>query len=173
VRVSLCRICLGCPKRCRRGNTLRKGSCVHWIYGDVGRWLRRQPDGTHVVGVQLTDASFRLADLPAARTRTVVVLGNEGYGRPPEALEVLDVAVEIPMIGTGDGLNVAVVGSLVLYKLAGLLQQLNPVPSLFLTAAMHSMLRHHPRSSPPHGLIPPTRPDTAARPGSTPSSGGP
>jgi tRNA G18 (ribose-2'-O)-methylase SpoU len=34
---------------------------------------------------------------------------------------MLDLAVEIPMMGTGHSLNVAVGGSLVLYKLAGLL----------------------------------------------------
>jgi tRNA (guanosine-2'-O-)-methyltransferase len=33
----------------------------------------------------------------------------------------VDVAVEIPMLGTGTSLNVAVAGSLVLYRLAGLL----------------------------------------------------
>jgi len=59
--------------------------------------------------------------LPAARRRTVAVLGNEGYGIPPEALDHLDLAVEIPMLGSGASLNVAVAGSLVLYKLAGLL----------------------------------------------------
>ena len=32
-----------------------------------------------------------------------------------------DVAVEIPMIGSGKSLNVAVAGSLVLYRLAGFL----------------------------------------------------
>ena len=37
----------------------------------------------------------------------------------PEAIDLLDVAVEIPMIGTGASLNVAVAGSLVLYRLAG------------------------------------------------------
>jgi len=109
------------PEALNKGNTLRKGSCVHWVYGDVGRWLRRQPAATQIVGVELTDESVRLADLPAARTRTVIVLGNERSGIPPDALEVLDVAVEIPMIGSGDSLNVAVAGSLVLYKLAGLL----------------------------------------------------
>jgi tRNA G18 (ribose-2'-O)-methylase SpoU len=51
-------------------------------------------------------------DLPAAHERT---------GIPPEALELLDVAVEIPMVGHGASLNVAVAGSLVLYRLAGLL----------------------------------------------------
>jgi len=74
---------------------------------------------TQILGVELSDESIRLADLPAARTRTVVVLGNESDGIPPEAMDMLDVAVEIPMIGTGDSLNVAVAGSLVLYTLAG------------------------------------------------------
>jgi tRNA G18 (ribose-2'-O)-methylase SpoU len=109
------------PEALSKGNTLRKGSCVHWVHGDVGRWLTRQPAATQIVGVELTDESIRLADLPAARTRTVVVLGNETTGIPPDAMETLDVAVEIPMIGSGDSLNVAVAGSLVLYKLAGLL----------------------------------------------------
>jgi tRNA G18 (ribose-2'-O)-methylase SpoU len=49
------------------------------------------------------------------------VLGNEGSGIPPTALELLDIAVEIPMVGSGHSLNVAVAGSLVLYKAAGLL----------------------------------------------------
>ncbi len=50
-----------------------------------------------------------------------MLLGHETDGLPPEALERLDEAVEIPMIGTGYSLNVAVAGSLVLYRLAGLL----------------------------------------------------
>ncbi|RZT17043.1 SpoU rRNA methylase family protein [Kribbella sp. VKM Ac-2569] len=53
--------------------------------------------------------------------RTIAVLGHERTGIPPEAVDQLDVVVEIPMIGTGASLNVAVAGSLVLYRLAGLL----------------------------------------------------
>jgi tRNA (guanosine-2'-O-)-methyltransferase len=68
-----------------------------------------------------TDLRCRLADLPAARERTIAVLGHEQTGIPPEALDLLDVAVEIPMIGSGKSLNVAVAGSLVLYRLAGFL----------------------------------------------------
>jgi tRNA G18 (ribose-2'-O)-methylase SpoU len=56
-----------------------------------------------------------------ARQRTVAVLGHEQTGIPPEAVDLLDLAVEIPMIGTGASLNVAVAGSLVLYRLAGFL----------------------------------------------------
>ncbi|SCX37583.1 SpoU rRNA Methylase family protein [Klenkia marina] len=90
--------------------------------GDQLSWLARQRrDGTQVIGVELTDESVRLADLPAARARTVVVLGHEQTGMPPEALELVDLAVEIPMVGTGSSLDVAVAGSLVLYRLSGLL----------------------------------------------------
>jgi tRNA G18 (ribose-2'-O)-methylase SpoU len=63
----------------------------------------------------------RLGDLPAARERTVLVLGHERTGIPAEALDLLDEVVEIPMVGSGASLNVAVAGSLVLYRLAGLL----------------------------------------------------
>jgi tRNA (guanosine-2'-O-)-methyltransferase len=53
------------------------------------------------------------------RERTIAVLGHEQVGIPPEIIDLLDVTVEIPMIGTGASLNVAVAGSLVLYRLAG------------------------------------------------------
>ena len=50
-----------------------------------------------------------------------MVLGHEQHGIPPDALDLLDAVVEIPMVGMGASLNVAVAGSLVLYRLAGLL----------------------------------------------------
>ena len=56
-----------------------------------------------------------------ARQQTIAVLGHERTGIPAEAVDLLDVAVEIPMVGSGASLNVAVAGSLVLYRLAGLI----------------------------------------------------
>jgi hypothetical protein len=53
--------------------------------------------------------------------RTVAVLGHEQSGIPADALDLIDLFVEIPMVGIGASLNVAVAGSLVLYRLAGLL----------------------------------------------------
>jgi tRNA (guanosine-2'-O-)-methyltransferase len=103
-----------------RGNTLRRRSCVHRV-GDTIAWLRTQRvGGSVVVGVELADEAIRLAELPMAAGRTVMVLGHERTGIPPEALDLLDTVVEIPMLGTGHSLNVTVAGSLVLYKLAGL-----------------------------------------------------
>lgn len=110
------------PEALAKGNTLRHRSCVHWVPRDTTAWLITQrAAGSHLLGVELTDESTRLGDLPAARGRTVIVLGHERDGIPPEALEVLDETVEIPMIGSGHSLNVAVAGSLVLYRVAGFL----------------------------------------------------
>ncbi len=104
-----------------RGNTLRHRSCVHRV-SRPEQWLAEErAAGTHIVGVELADEAIRLADLPTARRRTITVLGHEATGVPPEALDLLDTVVEIPMLGTGMSLNVAVAGSLVLYKLAGLI----------------------------------------------------
>ncbi|BFU47647.1 TrmH family RNA methyltransferase [Krasilnikovia sp. MM14-A1004] len=104
-----------------RGNTLRRPTCVHRV-GSPLRWLAAErASGSHVLGVELADEAIRLADLEPARRRTIAVLGHEATGIPPEALDLLDAAVEIPMVGTGLSLNVAVAGSLVLYRLAGLM----------------------------------------------------
>ncbi|SDU50111.1 SpoU rRNA Methylase family protein [Amycolatopsis keratiniphila] len=109
------------PEALRRGNTLRRPACVHWVHDPPGWLTREKAAGTAIVGVELADEAVRLAALPPARGRTIAVLGHEQQGIPPEALDLLDTVVEIPMVGTGASLNVAVAGSLVLYKLAGLL----------------------------------------------------
>jgi tRNA (guanosine-2'-O-)-methyltransferase len=109
------------PEALARGNTLRRRTCVHWVGRDVRGWLNAQHEaGSHIIGVELTDEAVRLADLAPARMRTVAVLGHEQTGIPAEVLDLLDLTVEIPMVGTGASLNVAVAGSLVLYRLAGL-----------------------------------------------------
>ena len=108
------------PEALARGNTLRRPVCVH-AAGNPLRWLAAErAAGSRIVGIELAEGAIRLADLPAAQRRTVAVLGHEQHGIPAEALDLLDAAVEIPMVGVGHSLNVAVAGSLVLYKLAGL-----------------------------------------------------
>jgi tRNA (guanosine-2'-O-)-methyltransferase len=49
-----------------------------------------------------------------------VLLGHEWHGVPEEQVAAADACVEIPMVGRGASLNVAVAGSLVLYRLAGM-----------------------------------------------------
>jgi tRNA (guanosine-2'-O-)-methyltransferase len=78
---------------------------------DIARQRRSRP---HYEAV-------RLADLPAARFRTIAVLGHEQSGIPPEASEFLDVAAGVPMIGTGAASTSPSPDHSSLYRLAGFL----------------------------------------------------
>lgn len=114
--------CMAVPKTphyleaLKKGNTLRADAgCVHFVGKD---WLWNVD--AKIIGVELAEGATKLWQLPPAMQRTVVILGHEHHGIPPEFYGCLDEVVEIPMVGQGSSLNVAVAGSLVLYKLAGL-----------------------------------------------------
>jgi len=94
---------------------------VHWVRTGKDRWVERQrAAGWEIVAVELAEGAVALPRLQPATRRTVVLLGHEWHGIPERQVEAADVCVEIPMIGRGASLNVAVAGSLVLYRLAGL-----------------------------------------------------
>ena len=60
------------PEALDRGNTLRRPACVHWTGRDPVAWLsQHREQGSRIVGVELADEAIRLADLTAARERTV------------------------------------------------------------------------------------------------------
>jgi tRNA (guanosine-2'-O-)-methyltransferase len=106
-----------------QGDTLglRQPPCVHWICTSKDRWIGQQREnGWQILAVELADGAVALPRLEPARQRTVVLLGHEWHGIPDDQVEAADVCVEIPMVGQGASLNVAVAGSLVLYRLAGM-----------------------------------------------------
>jgi tRNA (guanosine-2'-O-)-methyltransferase len=105
-----------------RGDTLgNRRPCIHWVRPNKEVWLERQrADGWRVVAVELAEGAVPLPRLTPAADRTIVLLGHEHRGVPAEVVEEADQCVEIPMVGIGASLNVAVAGSLVLYRLAGL-----------------------------------------------------
>lgn len=106
-----------------KGDTLghRRRPCIHWVRPSKEAWLKRQRDeGWQLVAVELAEGAVALPRLEPARAPTVVLLGHEYYGVPEEVVDSADLCVEIPMVGLGASLNVAVAGSLVLYRLAGL-----------------------------------------------------
>lgn len=105
-----------------KGNTIGiHNTCLHYA-DNPATWLRKRRDeGWKVLGIELAHGATLLGKLsPAYGERVIVVLGNECSGIPDEAWPHLDEVIEIPMHGVGNSLNVAVAGSLVLYKLAGL-----------------------------------------------------
>jgi tRNA (guanosine-2'-O-)-methyltransferase len=102
------------------GDTLTTRPCLHWVGSKVG-WIQRQRSGgAHIIGVELDEDSIQLRQVGQTTQPSVVLLGHEHSGLPPEIWSYLDQVIEIPMLGVGRSLNVAVAGSLVLYKLAGL-----------------------------------------------------
>jgi tRNA (guanosine-2'-O-)-methyltransferase len=105
------------------GDTLRgrRRPCIHWVRRGRDRWIDEQrTKGWRIVAVELADGATPLPGLQPARDRTIVLLGHEHHGVPDALVEEADECVEIPMVGRGASLNVAVAGSLVLYRLAGL-----------------------------------------------------
>jgi tRNA G18 (ribose-2'-O)-methylase SpoU len=105
------------------GDTLGPGRrpCTHWIDTGKDRWIEQQRlDGWRILAVELAAGAVALPRLEPATHRTVVLLGHEWHGIPEEQVEAADLCVEIPMVGRGASLNVAVAGSLVLYRLAGM-----------------------------------------------------
>ena len=108
-------------KALEKGDTLRRRPHVHFVRRSKLRWVEEQrARGSRILAVELAEDATPLPRLEPARQRTVVLLGHEHRGVPDEAWSLLDEVVEIPMIGAGSSLNVAVAGSLVLYRLAGL-----------------------------------------------------
>lgn len=103
------------------GDTLRRWPHIHWLGRSKLAWIREErARGSTVLAVELADDAIALGRLEPARQTTVVLLGHEHDGVPDEAWPLVDDVVEIPMVGKGASLNVAVAGSLVLYRLAGL-----------------------------------------------------
>lgn len=105
-----------------KGDTLRgRRPCIHWVAPSKEAWLVRQrAKGRRIVAVELAEGAVPLPRLGPAPEPTVVLLGHEHHGVPDDVLGDVDACVEIPMAGVGASLNVAVAGSLVLYRLAGL-----------------------------------------------------
>lgn len=104
-----------------KGDTLARRPHLHWVNGTPTSWISNQRNrGKLIVAVELADDALPLTLLKPARQPTVLLLGNESTGVPDEAMRLADQFVQIPMVGVGTSLNVAVAGSLVAYRLAGL-----------------------------------------------------
>lgn len=104
-----------------KGDTLAQRPHIHWLRRSKTEWVAGEhARGSHIVAVELAEDATPLTRLQPAHNRPVVLLGHERNVVPEEVWPQIDEVVEIPMVGRGASLNVAVAGSLVLYRLAGL-----------------------------------------------------
>jgi len=102
-----------------RGNTIGMNQTLWTAVGTPVEWLTSFKG--RMVAVELARGSIPIAQLHPVDGPTALILGHEVTGVPEWALSLCDEIVEIPMGGVGNSLNVAVAGSLALYKLAGVL----------------------------------------------------
>ena len=78
-------------------------------------WRKAWPGS--VVGALLTATTdFRAA---AWRAPTLILMGNEQAGLPPDLAAICDVTVKIPMRGRADSLNLAVATGIMIYAVTG------------------------------------------------------
>ena len=78
---------------------------------DFMAWRRTWPGS--VVGTLLTaQTDFRAADY---RAPTLILMGNEQAGLPPDLAAICDVNVKIPMRGRADSLNLSVATGIMIY----------------------------------------------------------
>ncbi|MCS6794676.1 MAG: RNA methyltransferase [Raineya sp.] len=69
-----------------------------------------------IISVEHTDQSISLEKfIVQSQTKYALIFGNEVFGVSPEAIELSDLAIEIPQFGTKHSLNVSVSGGIVLW----------------------------------------------------------
>lgn len=86
------------------------------VRGSLPPVLRKlRADGYRLVGLEQTTNSVSLHAYEFAR-RTALVIGNERAGIAPDALELLDDCVEIPVWGLPYSYNVATATAMALYE---------------------------------------------------------
>lgn len=72
-------------------------------------------EGFHIVGLEQTSDSVDIHEFEFKR-KTALVIGHERLGLDGEALQLLDVAIEIPVWGLPFSYNVATATSMALYE---------------------------------------------------------
>jgi tRNA G18 (ribose-2'-O)-methylase SpoU len=78
---------------------------------------RLRAKGVTVVAVERTPQAVPYWQSPALDAPSLVlVLGHEVEGVDPELLSLVDAVVDIPMLGAGTSLNVAIAAAIVLYE---------------------------------------------------------
>lgn len=73
-----------------------------------------QKEGVTVVAVEQSEKSVSLPDFSVPE-KVAYIMGNEVTGVDEEILDLVDVIVELPMLGQKESLNVSVTAGIVLY----------------------------------------------------------
>jgi len=106
----------------RRAIRVSMGTVLQVPWTRTGEWDVTGPllheAGFHIAALALSDDSVTLREFATeANDRVALVLGAEGDGLTPQALEAADTVVRIPMAHGIDSLNVAATAAVAMYAL--------------------------------------------------------
>jgi tRNA G18 (ribose-2'-O)-methylase SpoU len=113
------------PVAARAGRELRKTALaayervrVEWCATAPAAIARLRAEGATIVAVERAPGADPFWASPALDASPLaLVLGHEVEGLAPDVLDLADAAVEVPMLGAGASLNVAVAAAVVLYEI--------------------------------------------------------
>jgi tRNA G18 (ribose-2'-O)-methylase SpoU len=116
--IILCGITATPPHREIHKTALGATESVSWRYFEniVDAISDLKDKGYFIIAIEQTDDKIFLNDFnPSDYNKTAFIFGNEIKGVSDEALELLDLSIEIPQYGTKHSINVSVSGGLVLW----------------------------------------------------------
>lgn len=118
-KIILCGITAQPPHREITKTAIGATESVDWTYQPHIRsaLVELKDQGYITIGIEQTDSSKDISDCQWPGEKIALVLGNEVEGISEEALEEIDLYVEIPQFGTKHSLNVSVCGGIVLWEL--------------------------------------------------------
>ncbi|MBT2621547.1 MULTISPECIES: RNA methyltransferase [Chryseobacterium] len=118
-KIILCGITPQPPHREIHKAALGATESVDWGYEkDINITIQDlKSQGFEIIGIEQTSNSTMITDFTIDKSKKyALILGNEVDGISDEALENIDVFLEIPQLGTKHSLNVSVCGGIVMWE---------------------------------------------------------
>ncbi len=115
----LCGITATPPHREINKTALGATESVQWLYYENTLELVKmlKADGYTLCAVEQTDSSVMLQNFtPSAMLKYAVIFGHEIHGVDQQVVDVCDLSIEIPQLGTKHSLNIAVCAGIVLWE---------------------------------------------------------
>jgi 23S rRNA (guanosine2251-2'-O)-methyltransferase len=108
------------PRKEIEKTALGSTKSVPWEYSKhpAESILELKEHGYKICCLELTDRSIPLSGITHGDFPLCLVIGNEIAGVSKEVIELCDMAIEIPMFGTKQSLNVAVAYGIAVFELA-------------------------------------------------------
>lgn len=118
-KIFLCGITAQPPHREIQKTALGATESVEWEYREsvVDLITELKQENIQIAAIEQAENKVYLNDFKVANLPIAIILGNEVNGVSQEAIDIADVVIEIPQIGTKHSFNISVTCGIVLWDL--------------------------------------------------------